>query len=68
MIQKSKKCDGIIFMFEQISKSGKYYKVRFVVKKDYCLMKFTEYTEEWDIQNVLLLFINAQRHFNRRTV
>lgn len=59
MIQKSQKCDGIIFMFERMWELNKYFKVRFIIKKDYCLMKFTEYTEEMDIQNVLLLFINA---------
>lgn len=59
MIQKSQKCDGIIFMFERMMERNKYFKVRFIIKKDYCLMKFTEYTEEVDIQNVLLLFINA---------
>ncbi len=59
MIQKSQKCDGIIFMFERKLELDKYFKVRFIIKKDYCLIKFTEYTEEVNIQNVLLLFINA---------
>lgn len=59
MIQKSKKCDSISFMFEKNWEENNFFKVRFIIKKDYCLMKFTEYTEEVDIQNVLLLFIGA---------
>lgn len=60
MIQKNKKCDSIFFMFQRIlsNKLDDFFKVRFIVKRDYCLLKFTEYTEEVDIQNVLLLFIS----------
>jgi len=56
MIQKNKKCDSIFFMFRIINSEDKFFKVRFIVKRDYCLIKFTEHTEEADIQNVLFLF------------
>lgn len=61
MMQKNQICDGIVFKFKR--KGHKEYgdelKVRISTKNNYCHMKFFEYTEEVDIQNVLQLFINA---------
>lgn len=60
-MQKNQICDGIVFKFKR--KGHKEYgdelKVRISTKNNYCHMKFFEYTEEVDIQNVLQLFINA---------
>lgn len=61
MMQKNQMCDGVTFKFKR--KSKKYYedefKVRINVKNNYCYIKFFEYTEEVDIQNVLRLLINS---------
>lgn len=61
MMQKNQICDGVVFKFRR--KSKKYYedefKVKITVKNNCCHMKFFEYTEEVDIQNVLHLFIGA---------
>lgn len=55
MMQKNQICDGVVFKFRR--KSKKYYedefKVKITVKNNCCHMKFFEYTEEVDIQNVL---------------
>lgn len=61
MMQKNKMCDGIVFKFRRINKTyfGEEFKVRISVKNNYCHIKFFEYTEEVDIQNVLQLFINS---------
>lgn len=61
LLQKSKLCDGVWFRFLRLSPiySGKAFNVRFAIKKDYCYLKFTEYTMEEDIVNVLFSFINA---------
>ena len=61
MMQKSKICDGITFKFKRKRKTyfEEEFKVKIGVKKNYCHMKFFEYTEEVDIQNVLQLFINS---------
>lgn len=49
------------FKFRRINKTyfGEEFKVRISVKNNYCHIKFFEYTEEVDIQNVLQLFINS---------
>lgn len=61
MMQKNQICDGVVFKFRR--KSKKYYedefKVKINIKNYYCHMKFFEYTEEVDIQNVLRLFIGS---------
>ena len=61
MMQKNQICDGVVFKFRR--KSKKYYeeefKVKINIKNNYCHMKFFEYTEEVDIQNVLHLFIGS---------
>lgn len=61
LLQKSQMCDGVWFRFQRLSPiySGKAFNVRFAIKKDYCYLKFTEYTMEEDIVNVLFSFINA---------
>lgn len=61
MMQKNQICDGAVFKFRR--KSKRYYedefKVRITIKNNYCHIKFFEYTEEVDIQNVLRLFIGS---------
>lgn len=61
MMQKSRICDDVVFKFRR--KSKKYYedefKVKISIKNNCCYMKFFEYTEEVDIQNVLHLFIGS---------
>lgn len=61
MMQKSKICDGIVFKFRRKNKTyfDEEFKVKIGVKSNYCHVKFFEYTEEVDIQNVLQLFINS---------
>ena len=59
MMQKNQMCDGVVFKFKRKNIIGnEEFKVRINVKNDYCHLKFFEYTEEVDIQNVLRLFIN----------
>nr|DAI96732.1 MAG TPA: hypothetical protein [Caudoviricetes sp.] len=61
MLQKNMKCDGVCFCYERLN--GEYmnnkFKVRIIAKKDYCLIKFTEYTREEDIIHVISSVINA---------
>lgn len=61
MLQKNRMCDGITFKFKR--KVPKYFgdefKVKISAKNNFCHMKFSEYTEEVDIQNVLHLFIDS---------
>lgn len=61
MMQKSKICDGIVFKFKRKNKMyfDDEFKVRINAKNNYCHIKFFEYTEEVDIQNVLQLFIDS---------
>lgn len=60
MLQKSQACDGVTFMFARnMMYCTKQFKVKIVVNKDYCLLKFTEYTMEEDIINVLFSLIGT---------
>lgn len=61
MMQKSQICDGVVFKFKRKNEAyfGEEFKVKIGVKNDYCYIKFSEYTEEVDIQNVLQLFVNS---------
>lgn len=61
MMQKSKLCDSVKFCYTRLNTlySGKSFNVKISVKKDYCLFKFTEYTLEEDINNVLFSIIDA---------
>lgn len=61
MLQKSQSCDGASFMFNRRNSlyCSKQFKVRVVIEKDYCTLKFTEYTMEEDIIYVLFSFIGT---------
>lgn len=62
MLQKSQACDGVTFMFARNQMyCSKRFKVKIVVNKDYCILKFTEYTMEEDIIHVLFSLIGAAR-------
>lgn len=64
MLQKSQACDGVTFMFARINTMycSKQFKVKTVVNKDYCILKFTEYTMEEDIIHVLFSLIGTARN------
>ena len=54
MLQKSQACDGVTFMFARNEMyCPKQFKVKIVVNKDYCILKFTEYTMEEDIIHII---------------
>lgn len=59
MLQKSELCDGCTFVFKRINTlyCKQNFKVKIVSKKDYCTLKFTEYTMEEDINNVLFSLV-----------
>ncbi|MFA9376247.1 MAG: hypothetical protein ACERKZ_05760 [Lachnotalea sp.] len=61
MMQKSELCDGVLFIFNRIVPKyfSKSFNIKIIVKKDYCLFKFTEYTREDDIDHVLFSVIDA---------
>ena len=61
MLQKSRACDGVTFMFARLNTMycSRQFKVKIVVNKDYCMLKFTEYTMEEDIIHVLFSFIGT---------
>lgn len=61
MLQKSRACDGVTFMFARLNTMycARQFKVKIVVNKDYCMLKFTEYTMEEDIIHVLFSLIGA---------
>lgn len=61
MLQKSQACDGVTFMFARLNTMycSKQFKVKIVVNKDYCILKFTEYTMEEDIIHVLFSLIGT---------
>jgi len=62
MMQKSKLCDGFEFKFHKITpvKSDTDFRVGISAKKDYCLLKFSEFMREEDILHVLFSIINAE--------
>lgn len=61
MLQKSRACDGVTFMFAKLNTMycSRQFKVKIVVNKDYCMLKFTEYTMEEDIIHVLFSLIGT---------
>lgn len=61
MLQKSRACDGVTFMFVRLNTMycSRQFKVKIVVNKDYCMLKFTEYTMEEDIIHVLFSLIGT---------
>lgn len=61
MLQKSQSCDGVSFMFNRQNPlyCSKQFKVKIIIDKDYCTLKFTEYTMEEDIIYVLFSFIGT---------
>lgn len=61
MLQKSRACDGVTFMFARLNTMycSRLFKVKIVVNKDYCMLKFTEYTMEEDIIHVLFSLIGT---------
>lgn len=61
MLQKSQSCDGVSFMFNRINTlyCTKQFRVKIMVFKDYCTLKFTEYTMEEDIIHVLFSLIGT---------
>lgn len=61
MLQKSRACDGVTFMFARLNTMycARQFKVKIVVNKDYCMLKFTEYTMEEDIIHVLFSLIGT---------
>ena len=61
MLQKSRACDGVTFMFARLNTMyfSRHFKVKIVVNKDYCMLKFTEYTMEEDIIHVLFSLIGT---------
>lgn len=61
MLQKSKLCDGLVFMFKRIDSkySTKNFYVRIIAKRNSCTLKFTTYTSEEDIINVLFSFFKS---------
>lgn len=61
MLQKSWACDGVTFMFARLNTMycSRQFKVKIVVNKDYCMLKFTEYTMEEDIIHVLFSLIGT---------
>lgn len=62
MLQKGKLCDGISFMFNRRNKLyfSEKFKVKIYAKKDFCILKFTEYTMEEDMNYVLFSLIEAK--------
>lgn len=63
MLNYVKRCDSVRFVFRR--KYRMYFSVSFdvIIQSDnkYCILKFPGYTEECDIENVLLEVINPQR-------
>lgn len=62
MLQKSKSCDGVSFMFKRMNTlyCSRSFKVKVVIVNDFCTLKFTEYTMEEDIIHVLFSFIGTK--------
>lgn len=61
MLQKSQSCDGVSFMFNRINTlyCTKQFRVKVYISKDFCTLKFTEYTMEEDIIHVLFSLIGT---------
>lgn len=61
MLQKSALCDSASFMFNRLTTlyCTQKFRVKIFAKNDFCTLKFTEYTMEEDIKNVLFSLIDA---------
>lgn len=64
MLQKSQACDGVEFMFNRLNSlyCTKQFKVKFIINTETCILRFTEYTMEEDIKNVIFSFIGLKRN------
>lgn len=62
MLQKSRSCDGVSFMFNRMNTlyCTRNFKVKIIILNDFCTLKFTEYTMEEDIIHVLFSFIGTK--------
>lgn len=58
ILQNSQSCDDVVFKFKHVNDQDEF-KVSFMINKFALIMKFVEYTEEADIENVLFDFIGA---------
>lgn len=62
MLQKTRTCERVVFKFKR--KESMYFGEEFLItikiKKESCYMKFTEYTAEEDIINVIFSLINIR--------
>ncbi len=69
MLQKSKSCNDCTFAFYRKNKLyyGEKFKVKISTKQNYCVIKFSEYTAEEDIKNVLFSFIDIKQNLGTRT-
>lgn len=61
MLQKSELCDSASFMFMRLNTlyCTQKFRVKIFTNKDFCTLKFTEYTMEEDIKHVLFSLIDA---------
>ncbi len=64
MLQQSESCDGITFIVNRKNTlyCSKKFRVKILIKSDHCTIKFTEYTMEEDIINVLFSLIDTSRN------
>ncbi len=68
MLQKSGMCDGTVFMCRRNNTkycSDEYFRVKMTNNKDYCILKFFEYTAEEDMIYVLLTLTFPERAYRR---
>ena len=61
MLQKSELCDSASFMFNRLNTlyCTQKFRVKIFTNKDFCTLKFTEYTMEEDIKHVLFSLIDT---------
>lgn len=66
MLQKSGLCDSASFMFIRLNTlyCTQKFRVKIFTNKDFCTLKFTEYTMEEDIKHVLFSLIDASGDIN----
>jgi len=66
MLQKSELCDSASFMFMRLNTlyCTQKFRVKIFTNKDFCTLKFTEYTMEEDIKHVLFSLIDASGDIN----
>lgn len=59
MMQKNRKCDGVIFSFEKKRKNDRF-KIEMKMDKADCFLRSQEYISEEELQNVLFAIIEAE--------